>query len=129
MSHTQIEILGARERRRRWSIDRKLKIIAETEEVGASVLAVAALHDVYPGLLHTWRRQARRGQLVAEPALRLLPVRVAGMPPAMAEAISPASSTATPGRIEITLPNGCRVRVGNDVTLSTLRPVISVLRG
>lgn len=129
MSHTQIEILSARERRRRWSIDQKLKIVAETEERGASVRAVAARHDVYPSLLHTWRRQARRGQLVAEPALRLLPVRVAGVPPAMADATSPASPTATPGTIEISLPDGSQVRVGNDVTLTALRRVISVLRG
>jgi transposase len=128
MSHTQIEILGARERRRRWSLDQKLKIVAETEEPGARVRAVAARHDVYPSLLHTWRRQVRRGELVAEPAMRLLPVRVAGVPSAMADVASTIGPAAT-GTIEISLPDGSHVRVGNDVTLTALRRVISVLRG
>jgi transposase len=128
MSHTQIEILSARERRRRWSSDQKLKMVAESEELGVSVRAVAARYDVYPSLLHTWRRQARRGQLVAEPAMRLLPVRVAAVPPVTAEATSTTGPAAT-GTIEISLPDGSQVRVGNDVTLTTLRRVISVLRG
>ena len=128
MLHTQIEILGARERRRRWSLDEKLKIVAETEEPGASVRAVAARHDVYPSLLHTWRRQVRRGELVAEPAMRLLPVRVAEVPSAMADVASTTGPAAT-GTIEISLPGGSHVRVGNDVSLTGLRRVISVLRG
>lgn len=101
MLHTQIEILGARERRRRWNLDQKLKIVAETEEPGASVRAVAARHDVYLSLLHTSWRQARRGELVAEPAMRLLPVRVAGVPSAMADVASttgPAAAVRLLGR-------------------------------
>jgi transposase len=59
MSDGQIEILTGRERRRRWSAEDKLRIVAETEEPGACVKQVAARHDVYPGLLFTWRRQVR----------------------------------------------------------------------
>jgi hypothetical protein len=33
------------------------------------------------------------------------------------------------GQIEISLPDGSRVRVGNDVNLAALRRVMSVLRG
>jgi transposase-like protein len=32
MSHSTIEIIGARERRRRWSVEAKLRIVAETFE-------------------------------------------------------------------------------------------------
>jgi transposase-like protein len=83
MPNGQIEILGARERRRRWSTEQKLRIVAETEEPGATIVGVAARHDVYPSLLHAWRRLAQRGELVADPMTRLLPVRIAdAMPPA-----------------------------------------------
>ena len=68
MSNSTIEIIGGRERRRRWSADEKLRIVAETHEPGASVRAVAARHDVYPNLLRTWRRQVREGRLVARSA-------------------------------------------------------------
>ena len=71
-----IEIIGARERRRRWSVEEKLRIVAETHEPGASVRAVAARHDVYPNLLRTWRRQVREGRLAAAPPACFVPVRV-----------------------------------------------------
>ena len=54
----RIEIIAG-ERRQRWSIEEKLRIVAETEEVGAHVTEVAARHGVYPGLLFTWRRQVQ----------------------------------------------------------------------
>jgi transposase-like protein len=60
MSNSQIEIISARERRRRWSVEEKFRIVAETHEPGASVRAVAARHDVYPNLLRTWQRLVRR---------------------------------------------------------------------
>lgn len=129
MSDTAIEILGTRDRRRRWSIDEKLRIVAESAEPGASVRAVAARHDVYPSLLHGWRRQVRRGQLAGRPALQLLPVRLTEASAALPKVADTSPPTVPPGAIEITLPNGCQVRVGNDVSLTTLRRVISALRG
>jgi transposase len=129
MPNGPIEMLGARERRRRWSMEDQLRIVAQTEERGASVRAVAARHDVYPNLLRTWRRQVRRGLLVADQTVRLLPVRVAETtaPPSAAPARSDTASTT--GLIEICLPDGSRVRVGNDVNLAALRRVMLVLRG
>jgi transposase len=81
MSNTTIEIIGGRERRRRWSADEKLRIVAATHEPGASVRAVAARHDVYPNLLRTWRRQVREGRLVASSPARFMPVHVAETAP------------------------------------------------
>lgn len=128
MPHGPIEILGVRERRRRWSVEQKLRMVAETEEAGASVTAVAARHDVFPSLLHTWRRQVRRGQLMADQSVRLLPVHLTeGMPPGTETHPPPGNGTG--GSIEITLPDGSRVRVGDEVSLKALRRVMTVLRG
>ena len=128
MPDTPIEILGARDRRRRWSDEQKLRIVAESGEPGASVRAVAARHDVYPSLLHTWRRQARRGQLVGSPPLQLLPVHLTEPSASMTKKpdVSPPTVAVA---IEIILPDGSQVRVGNDVSVTALRRVISVLRG
>jgi transposase len=76
MSNGKIEILGARERRRRWGVEEKLRIVAETHELGATVRAVAARHDVYPSLLRTWRRQVRDGRLIAIARTRFDPVHI-----------------------------------------------------
>jgi transposase len=129
MADPTIEILSAADRRRRWSIDQKLRIVAESSEPGASVRAVAARHDVYPSLLHSWRRQVRRGQLVEQPPLQLLPVRLTELPASTAQISTSSRPTVSSDPIEITLPNGSQVRVGNNVSVAALRRVISVLRG
>jgi transposase len=62
-----VEIITGRERRRRWSTTDKLRLVAETEEAGASVRGVAASHGICESLLFTWRRQVRQGTLVTFP--------------------------------------------------------------
>ena len=63
MADGVVEIITGRERRRRWSLEDKLRIVAETLAAGGSVKQEAARHDLYPGLLFTWRRQVRSGKL------------------------------------------------------------------
>ena len=65
MADGTIEIITGHERRRRWSTEEKLRIVAESEDPGACVKAVAIRHDVYPSLVFNWRRQVREGQLSA----------------------------------------------------------------
>ena len=132
MSDGHVEILSGRERRRRWSVDDKLRIVAETKERGACVKQVAARHDVYPGLLFTWRRQVREGRLTRPPVPMFVPVEIErSVSPAISS--PPASPTravaVAAGRIEIELGDGSRVRVDDGVSLLTLRRVISALRG
>ena len=59
-----VEIITGRERRRRWSVEEKLRIVAETQEAGARVSAVAARNGLCESLLFAWRRQVREGILV-----------------------------------------------------------------
>ena len=73
MPDNPIEILGARERRRRWSVEEKLQLVAECEEPGATLRAVAARHDISPTRLRRWRRQVRRGQLMSAGTFAKLP--------------------------------------------------------
>jgi transposase-like protein len=127
MPDSTIEIINGREGRRRWGVEEKLRIVAETHEPGATVGAVAARHDVYPSLLRTWRRHVRDGHLVAAPAQHFVPVRLTNPPSfAPAPAVNNPSATDT---IEIVLPDGSRVRVGSGVNLNALRRVVTALRG
>jgi len=126
MSDERIEIITGRERRRRWSVEEKLRIVAATYEPGARVKQVAASHDIYPGLLFTWRRQAREGTLAPSLSSVFLPVRTAAPTlPAPASEKPPRPA----GQIEIELKDGSRVRVDGDVGLASLRRVIAALRG
>lgn len=63
MSDGVVEVIVGRQRRRRWTVEEKLRIVAETDEPDARIGDVAARYDVYPGLLFTWRRQVRKGML------------------------------------------------------------------
>jgi len=129
MSNGAVEIIGGRERRRRWGLQEKLRIVAESQEAGARVREVAARHDVYPSLLHNWRRQVREGRLgTAEPS-RFVPVRIAAAAPIATETAPPAGKRQSADIIEIILPDGLRVKVGNEISLPTLRRVMTVLRG
>ena len=47
MSDERIEIIMGRERRRRWSVEEKLRIVAATYEPGARIKQIAASHDIY----------------------------------------------------------------------------------
>lgn len=126
-----VELLGGRERRRRWGVEEKLRIVAETQEAGACVRAVAARHDVYPSLLHYWRRQVREGRLVTPSPARFVPVRVAeaGASTAGASARAAVIDEPVAALLEIVFPNGCRLRIGSEVSLPMLRRVVTALRG
>jgi transposase len=134
MGSGTVEIITGRERRRRWSVADKLRILAECDAPGVQVAEVAARHGVYRSLVFQWRRQARDGLLVAEPTAEFVPVRVAvadrrdGALPGQEPAPSPPSPRTT-AAIEIELPDGIRVRVGEEVGLVALRRVLVALRG
>jgi transposase len=131
-----VEIITGRERRRRWSVQDKVRIVAETNELGSMIRAVAARHGVCESLLFTWRRQAREGLLGQPPESPVfVPVQaLASASTAVApldERPRPASasrSAGSPGLIEIELGNGRQVRVGSDVNLAALRRVLAALR-
>src|SRR5579875_924556 len=110
-----MEIITGIERRRRWRLEEKLRIVAEVEQAGASFAEVARRHEVSRGLLWNWRRQVRRGELVPEPMPTFVPVQI--MPETPIGLPAPSSSkdvaSADPSRIEIALPDGTCVRVGS----------------
>jgi transposase len=131
-----MEIITGREGRRRWSTADKLRIVAETQEPGVAIRAVAARHNVCESLLFTWRRQVREGVLRAASDMAMfMPVQMIGVAPTQTTPSDPAPhspaplrSTTTSGLIEIELGNGQHVRVGSDVNLGALRRVLAALR-
>jgi len=132
-----VEIIMGVERRRRWRIEDKLRIVAEAAAPGAIFSEVARRHDVSRGLLWTWRRQVRRGVLAA-PAT-FMPVRVmAELPAPGVEAVAPAgphgncamaeTGSREKGRLEIGFPDGVCIRVIGEVSEVALRRVMTALR-
>jgi transposase len=128
-----IEIVTGRERRRRWSTQEKLRLVAEMQEPGAVVRAVAARHGVCESLLFTWRRQAHQGVLTPPREMPMfMPVQMidaaSSLAPKPSSPATPPRPAAPSGLIEIELGNGQHVRVGSDVNLAALRRVLAALR-
>ena len=134
-----VEIITGQERRRRWSSEDKLRIVAETRDPGAQIKAVAARNGLCESLVYTWRRQEREGVLAPSETPMFVPVRAleaanpTSMPPADVDRpIDPQPSASHQvshvGTIEIDLGDGRRIRVGNDVSVIALRRVLQALQ-
>jgi transposase len=132
MVRMQVKVLGA-ERRRRWSYDEKVRLVEETLHAGETVCGVARRHGLAPGLLFTWRRQAREGRLGGESVPGLVPVEIVSSP-VLASTCAPQPPSLPPaqfasaGIIEIELGVACRVKVGRDVDTEVLQRVLELLR-
>jgi transposase len=129
-----MEIITGVERRRRWSVAEKLRIVAETEEPGSGIAEIARRYEISRGLLWNWRSQVRRRVLRPEPAAEFLPVQMIGAPAggegkgAEVRVTAVQASAASDDKIEITMPDGTLIRFGHDIGLAALRRVMSVLR-
>ena len=53
----QVTVFSGPERRRRWTDEERLQIVAEAFAPGARVADVCRRHDVSSGLIYTWRRK------------------------------------------------------------------------
>jgi transposase len=124
-----VEIITGVERRRRWRVEEKLRIVAELEAPGACFAEIARRHDVSRGLLWNWRRQVRSGTLGPASGVQFLPVQMLAEQPAadLPRPVKPASRA--DAAVEIALPDGTTVRVGRDASAAILRRVLGVLRG
>ena len=121
----RIEVIRT-ERRRRWPLEQKRAIVAESQIPGASLAGIARKHGIGTGLLYSWRRRF----LSDLPAMSLGFARVElpeGSAPLLPAPIIPGAGS--PGLIEIALPGGASVRVDAKVDERALRRVLRVLRG
>ena len=111
--------------RRAWSREEKQAILAELDEPGATVSAVARRHGLHSSLLFRWRR-AR----LAESRAGAMPPQPAFVPLALPAPVGPAPETQPrPGVIEIELSGGHRLRAEPGVDGVLLQSVIAALLG
>jgi transposase len=110
--------------RRRWDVEEKRALVAETFLPGNSVNGVARRHQISPGMLFTWRKRfGTDPRWSAEPSeARLVPVVVT--PEQTANA---ARSTTAFEKIEIDVAGRYRIRVSGSFEGPVLRRVLDVL--
>lgn len=118
----KMEILDGIERRRRWSAEQKLAIVAETGETGVTVSEVARRHGLHPNQVFKWRLLARRGALAA-PGFVPVVVDHGGSP--VPEASEAPGTDA--GHFEVRLGNGRVARFAETVSPERLRGLVRAL--
>jgi transposase len=137
----RVEIITGRERRRRWSEEEKLQLVAESCRPGCSVSQVARQRGINASQLFAWRRQAlaeglisdNRHEPTAAPALTFAPVNVTeeAAPPGSGEEARPARRRKVARGstiIEIELQGGDRVRVEGCADAALIARIVSALR-
>jgi transposase len=123
----RIEVLSGSERRRRWSDETKIAMVAEALVPGAVVSEIARRHDVVPSQLFGWMRRFRDAATAAmmsaeSPVFATAVVEVA---PAMS---APPSASAEPqAAIEISV-GAATVLIRGAVDSRTLAAVLKALR-
>ena len=132
----RIEVITRGERRRRWSIEEKREIVAESLGPGVRPSGIIRKHGITSGQLYAWRRQLTRR--VDGPPARFAQVNVVAgerrvqtpaAPVARPRARAPArAARCAKGLIEIGLPGGVTVRVHAHVDDRALRCVLDALK-
>ena len=112
-------------RRRRWSVEAKGRIVAESFAAGAVVSEVARRHDMSPQHLFGWRKAARAGQLTL-PAAEV-PMFVPVVREARDDKFAMAVGVTVSGTITIEIA-GAMVRAERGVDLGWLRDVLRAVK-
>ncbi len=106
----QVTVSSGPERRRRWSDEERLQIVAEAFAPGAKLADVCRRHDVSSGLIYTWRRK-----LLDAGAAQETEVPEALPAPVFAEAVidgdAVVAGTAEHPAMIIELPRGKRLSI------------------
>ena len=123
-----VEVITSVERRRRWSREEKLRIVAESAQPGRTTSQVARDYGIAPGQLFTWRRQLL-AEAIANGATSDAFVAVTIANESKTEAVSGPEASSDQRVIEIRLPNGIVIRVSNAVEVEPLRRVMTAVVG
>jgi len=124
----QVTVFSGPERRRRWSDEERLQIVAEAFAPGARVADACRRHEVSSGLIYTWRRKLLDAGVTQEAsAPEALPT------PVFAEAVldedlAPTATGAEHPAMIIDLPRGKRVSIFAAASPALVAAALKALR-
>jgi len=111
MTKNAVEVITSVQRRRRWSVEEKRRIVAAAIEPGAVASEVARAAGIYPSQLFRWRQQ------LCGPARETAAFSPVAIMPA------PAASSL----IEVELASGARVRITGRADPAAVSAIIKAL--
>jgi transposase len=136
MDRKQPDIVQLVERRRKWPVEAKARIMEEALAPDTTIAAVADRHGVARSQVYGWLKKARAGKL---PGISVSPAAcTAFVPVKVEEAAAPApllAPRAMPearrriGAVEITLGNGRSLKVDEEIDPALLARLAAALDG
>lgn len=123
----RFEVFTGAGRRREWSDEEKLQIVAESHSGEMSVSAVARRHGLSPGQLFTWRRQSRNQSEQTSPPMFVPAVMdiPAKLPLRRRKTIAKSAPPAAAIELEI---DGAILRIAPGTDAATITAVIQALK-
>ena len=119
----RMTLITGGERRRRWSDEDRVRILAAIAEPGAVVADVARREDVCTSLVYKWRRAERRDQSAGACGFSPLIIETA---PLASPTPRPSQSSAS-GVVEVDLKD-VRVRISADAPSAVIAATLKALR-
>lgn len=123
----RFEVITGERRRRGWTIDEKLAIVAESFSTTTSISDVARRHQINRNQLFQWRAQFRRGELGGPAIASFVPVTMVE-DCELASAPPPVSSLPTAAPVIEVVIGLATVRVPPEVDDATLRRVLAAVQ-
>jgi transposase len=134
MSFVPVQIVGRVERRRRYTTEQKLAVVAEATAPGASISEVARRHDLLPSQVFKWRRLVELGVIGLKGTSELPSlvaaevVAPAGMGLATADLSDDAAGRPAPDpSIEVVVGTDVRVRIAGAPDPATLAATLDMV--
>ena len=108
---TQVTVLTGRDRRRKWDLDDRHRILTMAFAPGAVIADIARQFDIASSMIYKWRRQALATQKVSGFAPAIISEDLAVLPSVPSAPPPLASATAMPGSITVEFPSGVRLTI------------------
>lgn len=110
--------------KRRWPLELKARIVAETLIEGGTVSEVAKRYDLVPSSISDWRRMARAGKLVLPnlDGMDFVPVQI-GDPKALNAVCPPSPSS---GTLDV-MKGDITIRLGGDTPAVRIAEIVASL--
>ncbi|WP_246725832.1 transposase [Rhizobium lusitanum] len=124
--YQRLELITGRRKRRNWSDEEKIEILAASNETGANISEVARRFGVSRGLMGIWRKNAGltvAGSLPRSTGNAFVPIVVE-----QGSTLPGSEARGSGGRIEITVDGACAI-IDGSVPPSLASAVIFALRG
>ncbi len=136
MDRKQADIVQLVERRRKWPVEAKARIMEEALAPDTTIASVADRHGVARSQVYGWLKKARAGKL---PGISVSPAACTAFAPVKVE--EPAASAPLPaprtipvarrriGAVEVTLGNGRSLKVDEEIDPALLARFAAALDG